>query len=188
MIGVEKEADLIFLFECLLPLFPKMQICIHMIGPKISENISMTHRAMLLSSMSNQSSIFVSLTTGMYSPEHYDGSFFNLGDSIPAEIIESQNFGQGKPDMIIALNAHLIATPEWGTSLKFLMDLEETIYVTEQIEQFGIGAGHVIPQVGGRLGDPIEANPFRQPVFEFKRDANFPGWSNGFLFSLKKAQ
>lgn len=108
LIGVEKEADLASLFECLLPFLPKTLLCIHMIGLGISETLPQDKRAILLASKSNDSSLFISINHGQYSPAHNDASAFKLPPDFPKELSDTQNFGQEQPDFVIALNANLI--------------------------------------------------------------------------------
>ena len=184
LLGPEKEADLLPLFECLLPFFPKWEICIHMIGPQISNDIPAHNRAMLLKSQSNDNSLFISLNPGNYTPQHHDASLFKLPDEFPKDLLKGQNFGQGKPDLVIALNANLLGYPDWAPTLKFLCDAKQTVYITDRMEQMAHAVTANIHMVGGKMVVPVQANPFRQPVFDFKKDVNLPGWSNGFLFAV----
>lgn len=184
LVGAEKEADLLPLFEALLPFFPRAQLCIHMIGPNISPDIAPNHRAMLLKSISNDNSIFISLNRDIYGPQHYDASAFKLPDEFPEQMLKDQNFGQDPPDLIIALNAGLLHHEEWAGALRFLASAEATIYCTEPLEQMAVAVGMNAHMVGGRLMAPIQPNPFKQPIFDYKTNVNIPAWSNAFLFAF----
>ncbi|KAI8911062.1 hypothetical protein EDD86DRAFT_204302 [Gorgonomyces haynaldii] len=186
LLGPEKEADLLPLFEALLPFFPKTDLCIHMVGPNIAQDIPPQNRAMLLKSTANDSSIFISINPGIYSPEHHSAAAFKLPAEFPKELLVGQNFGQEKPDLVIAMNAALLQYQEWAPTLKFMIEQDATLYVTERMENMAHGVASNIHMLGGKLTVPVEANPFKQPVLDFKKDVNLPGWSNGFLFALGK--
>jgi hypothetical protein len=187
LIGVEKEADLAPLFECLLPFFPKCSLCIHMIGASMSDKIPQDKRALLMKSASNDSTVFISLNQGVYAPTHYDATQFKLPDNFPKEMLKEQNFGQDKPDLVIALNAGLLQHNEWAPTLKFLAEQDGLLYVTERMEQGGVAAAQNMHMIGGAVRGLVEPNPFRQPTLDFKKDVNIPGWSNGYVFVFGKA-
>lgn len=184
MVGVEKEADLLPLFECLLPLFPKTDLAIHMIGNRISSDIPPTQRAMAIRSPSNDSTIFLSLTTSLYTAQHLDGTAFSLPADVPEEIAKSQNFGAGEPDVILALNAALVVHGEWAPFLQMVGKSGKKLLVTESMEQLCNSDVANLPRVGTKMSISIRLNPFRMPMQEFKKDVNLPGFSNGFIFGI----
>ena len=184
LLGAEKEADLLPLFECLLPLIPKTDIAIHMIGNAISQDIPPQQRAMCIRSISAESSIFMSITPSLYQPQHLDGTAFALPDNVPEEVLASQNFGTGAPDLIIAMNAGLIMHQEWGPALQMIAASNKKFLVTERLEQFCIAAISNLPRLGAKLKFDTEPNPFRQPLYEFNKDVNLPSFSNGFMFGM----
>ena len=130
LLGAEKEADLLPLFECLLPLIPKTDIAIHMIGNAISQDIPPQQRAMCIRSISAESSIFMSITPSLYQPQHLDGTAFALPDNVPEEVLASQNFGTGAPDLIIE-----ILSP--GNSRKEVIDKYE-IYQEAGVKEYWV--------------------------------------------------
>ena len=184
LVGVEKEADMFPLFECMLALFPKTDICIHMVGLSVSTKIPMEQSSVLIRSAANESSILITLTAAMYGPQHIDGTAFQLPPEMPEEMKNEMNFGQGKPDILIALNASLVAQDEWGSILTCLADTDVKFLVTEQIEQMCLAAISVLPSVGLKSIIDIQPNPFRQPLYGFKKDINLPSWSNAFIFGI----
>ncbi|KAJ3324095.1 hypothetical protein HDV06_000636 [Boothiomyces sp. JEL0866] len=184
LVGVEKEADLLPLFECLLPFYPKTDIAIHMIGNKICADIPPQQRAMMIKSQSNDSSIFISLNPTFYAPQHLDASAFQLPPEVPKEVLKQQNFGTDKPDLIICLNAGLVTQQEWGPFLQMVCKSDRKLLVTERVETLCNAALINIPKIGGKPGVQTHPNPFRQPLYDFKKDVNLPGWSNGFIFGI----
>ncbi|KAJ3000030.1 hypothetical protein HDV02_000982 [Globomyces sp. JEL0801] len=184
LIGVEREADLLPLFEILLAFLPKTDLCIHMIGPNISGAIPPELRAMILRSVANDSTLFISLNSVPYQAEHISGQAFQLPDSVPAEVKASQNFGESPPDLIIALNAELVAHQEWAETAAAIIQSQRKFVMTERIEQLCSATCANISRVGGKVTLPPHCNPFRQPVYEFKKDVNLPGWSNAYLLGL----
>ena len=184
MVGAEKEADMMALFEVLLPLFPKTDLAIHMIGNNISKDIPPQLRAMMIKSVSNDSSLFMSATTDIYQEQHLDASAFQLPDSVPAEVLAQQNFGNSKPDLIICLNASLIIHQEWAQSIAMIGQSGAKLLITERLEQLCNAAEMNLPRLGTKLSVAAHSNPFRQPLFDFKKDVNLPGWSNGFIMGI----
>ncbi|KAJ3276599.1 hypothetical protein HDV01_004132 [Terramyces sp. JEL0728] len=184
LVGVEKEADLLPLFECLLPFYPKTDIAIHMIGNKICADIPPQQRAMMIKSQSNDSSIFISLNPTFYAPQHLDASAFQLPPEVPKEVLKQQNFGTDKPDLIICLNAGLVTQQEWGPFLQMVCKSDRKLLVTERVETLCNAALVNIPKIGGKAGVQTHPNPFRQPLYDYKKDVNLPGWSNGFIFGI----
>ncbi|KAJ3371790.1 hypothetical protein HDU91_004935 [Kappamyces sp. JEL0680] len=184
LVGAEKEADLLPLFECLLPFFPKTDLAIHMIGNNISPDIPPQQRAMAIRSVANESSIFVSVTTSLYQPQHLDGSAFQLPDNIPAEIKASQNFGDCPPDLVIAMNAALVVHGEWAPVLAMIGKSGTKFLATERMEQLCNSAKANMPRLNTSVTVDTHPNPFRQPLYEFKKDVNLPGWSNGYIIGI----
>jgi hypothetical protein len=184
LVGVEKEADLFPLFEILLPFFPKTDVCIHMIGNNISKDIPPQQRAMMLQSAANDSSVFITLTTSIYAPQHLDASAFQMPGDVPPEILEKHNFGTSDPDLIICLNASLVVFPEWGQFLAMVVKSGRKLLVTEHMEQLCTAAEMNLPRLGSTLSVAAQPNPFRQPLFDFKKDVNLPGFSNGFIMGI----
>lgn len=184
MIGAEKEADMLPLFECLLPLLPKTDIAIHMIGNAIARDIPAPQRAMAIRSVQNESTLFMSVTSGLYQPQHIDGTAYKLPDDIPEEVLNSQNFGSGRPDLIIAMNAQLVVHGEWYPAMQMIVKSRIKFLVTERMEQLCNAVESNLPRLGAVMSEKTKPNPFKQPLYEFKKDVNIPGWSNGFYFAI----
>ena len=175
------------LFECMLALFPKTDICIHMVGTSVSPNIPMEQSSVLIRSAGNESSILLTLTAGLYGAQHIEGTAFQLPPDMPEEMKNELNFGQGKPDILIALNAGLVAHDEWGAILSCIGKSGVKFLVTEQIEQMCLAATSILPDIGLKTIVETQPNPFRQPVYGFKKDINLPTWSNAFIFGIGSA-
>lgn len=184
IIGAEKECDLLPLFECLLPFFPKCHICIHMIGPEVSKHIEPAQRAIMLKSVSNDSTIFVTVQNGLYSPDHFSGVAFKLPKDFPTEMSNNNNFGQTAPDVVIAMNAALMAYPEWAQSLRTITEGGGELYVTDRMESTCYQTVHSLGMINSHSNVTIQTNPFRQPMIDFKKDVNLVGFSNGFIYSI----
>jgi hypothetical protein len=184
LVGVEKEADLIPLFEVLLPLIPNTDLCIHMIGNNVSKDIPPQQRAMMIQSAGNKSSVFVTLTTSFYTPQHLDATAFQVPGNVPPEVLAQHNFGTDKPDLVIALNASLVVHQEWGQVVAMVAQSKTKMLITERVEQLCNAAEMNLPRLGTQLTVATHPNPFRQPLYDFKKDVNLPGWSNGFIMGI----
>lgn len=170
------------LFECLLPLLPNIDLAIHMIGDKIAADIPSKQRIVLLHSVPNNSSIFITTSTCLYGQSHIDGTGYpkELSD----KSLKPQNLGTGKPDMIIALNAGLVTQKEWAPAIARIAKSGIKFLVTERMEQLCNAAQINLPTLNAKITVSPHLNPFRQPLFDFKKDVNLPGWSNGFIFGM----
>lgn len=184
LIGVEVEADLIPLFEFLLPLLPNTQLAIHMIGPAISAQIHPQHRSMALRSDESNSSIFITLNTDVYQPKYVEGKAFPVSDSIPQELRNLFNFGPDKPDLVIGLNAALLMYAEWKPCVQMLSKMGQKVIFTDVLEQMIDAVDANLPMLGASLSIKAQPNPFKHPVFLFKQDMNLPGWTNGFYYGM----
>ncbi|TPX67874.1 hypothetical protein SpCBS45565_g03449 [Spizellomyces sp. 'palustris'] len=175
LLGAEKEADLTALFEVLLSLLPKTDIAVHMISPAISPRLPGPHATLGIRNETMGSTILITLRPGMYSPEQYSGEAYKT-DGLP--------FGTGKPDLVVIMNSGLLASPTWGPALKLLIENGQKTLMTEEMEHTAELIGKQLVQIGCPFTVEPVANPFRQPVFLWKKDTNLPGWSNGFIFGF----
>ncbi|KAI9098233.1 hypothetical protein DFS34DRAFT_649820 [Phlyctochytrium arcticum] len=175
LLGAEKEADLSATFELLLSLLPKTDISIHMISPAISPRLPPTHSTLGIRNESLDSTLIVTLRQGPYSPEFYTGEAF-AATGLP--------FGAGKPDLVVMLNAGLLANASWGPTMKLLIENRVKTIVTEEMEHSCELILKQLEQIGCNVSLKTTVNPFRQPVYLWKRDTNLPGWSNGFMIGL----
>jgi hypothetical protein len=150
-----------------------------MIGNNISSDIPPQQRAMMIRSTGNDSSIFVTISTSIYLPQHLDASAFQVPPEAPAG-----HFGTNPPDLIICMNASLVVYPEWGQALAMIAQSGRKLLITERMEQLCNAAEINLPRLNTKLSVPAHPNPFRQPLFDFKKDVNLPGWSNGFIMGI----
>ncbi|KAI9199856.1 uncharacterized protein BJ171DRAFT_199257 [Polychytrium aggregatum] len=171
LIGVEKEADLIPLFEILTAFMPNTKIVIHMIGPAISKRLRPEHRTYHFTSHTGKGSLSISLRPEMYIPPFLEGTAPEQEGSLAVE----------KPDVIIGLNTAFLAYQTWIPSLKMIIDKKQPSLFTEGMEQALEQVNKNLPMLGGTLSILPQVNPFRQPLFQFKKDMNLPAWSNGFI-------
>ncbi|KAJ3223547.1 hypothetical protein HK099_000968, partial [Clydaea vesicula] len=104
LVGVEKEADLIPLFQVLMPLFPKMNLFIHMIGPAIPSQLEEQHRIFSYENTTLKSKLTITLTSSAYDLTHLQGNNGML-KLVPEDC--------RKPDVIMGLNSGLMAGPSW---------------------------------------------------------------------------
>jgi hypothetical protein len=122
----------------------------------------------------NESQVLVSLVHSLYTEECYSG-----------KILEKEAmmlpFGKTKPDLVFIPNGNLLAHETWIASIKLLIDKQQKTMITEPLEQGVEAIGMNLPALGGKLSLSATPNPFRQPIFQFKKDTNLPGWSNGFI-------
>ena len=176
IVGAGKEADLLPLFECLLPLFPKTDIFIHMIGKEIISSVNPKHCNMNIKSKSTDSSIFLSFTHGLYSQDFFSGEAFKFGDGVLTE-----------PDLVLCMNATLYSSKDWDAAIKMVLETTKPLIITEKMEQLCMGDMAKVFQINPsrKINIQLQPNPFRAPVFEFKKDVNFPAYSNGFIFGYK---
>ncbi|EGF82527.1 hypothetical protein BATDEDRAFT_34496 [Batrachochytrium dendrobatidis JAM81] len=184
LVGVEIEADYMGLFEVLLPMFPGCHVAIHMIGPSISKDIKAKHRSIAMRSEASDSSIFISFNTDLYLPKYLEGTAFPIPPNLPDEIKTKFNFGVGKPDLVIALNAAVMSYKEWKPCVQMLIEANQKAVFTDGLEQMGDALGSNLPHLGSKLSVKATPNPFRHPVYQYKPDVNLPSWSNGFYFGI----
>jgi hypothetical protein len=144
----------------------------------MSTRLAQEHRQMFFESKDTGSRLLLTLTPLLYTPECHSGK----------AIIESFEgnlpFGKGKPDVAIILNGNLLAYETWVHSIKLLVDLKQKVLITEPLEQNVEALARNLPAIGGLLSLEITLNPFRQPVYAFKKDTNLPGFSNAFICGL----
>ncbi|KAJ3416926.1 hypothetical protein HDV05_007984 [Chytridiales sp. JEL 0842] len=168
LLGAEREADLCQLYECLLPLLPKTDIYLHMIGPSISSRLQDDHKRYYFSN--NDSTLTLTLTAAVYGPTHYNGSFLPAADR-----------GSETPDLVVIHNAGIFQYETWFGTIKYLSDVKQKTIITEPIEtSIEIMRQHFM-NINCVLSVKTRLNPFRQPVFQWKKEVNLPGWSNGFI-------
>ncbi|KAH6584561.1 hypothetical protein BASA60_000925 [Batrachochytrium salamandrivorans] len=184
LIGVEIEADYLGLFEVLLPMFPGTHVAIHMIGPSISGNIKAQHRSLAMRSEASMSSLFITLNTDLYHPKYLEGTAFPIPPNLPDKVKQIFNFGVGKPDLVIALNAAVMSYQEWKPCVQMLLEANQKVVFTDGLEQMGDALDSNLPHLGSRLSIKSTPNPFRHPVYQYRADVNLPSWSNGFFFGM----
>ncbi|KAI8618997.1 hypothetical protein BC830DRAFT_1106051 [Chytriomyces sp. MP71] len=170
LLGPEREADLIHIFSYLLPLLPNTDIIIHMVGPTVSKRLRSEHTS--YSFASGDSTLNVTLTSSEYTPVHFDSSYFGS--------VNKKTQGTSPPDLVLVLNGGVFQYQTFAPTIKLLMDKGARILFTEPIETSAIVMGKQFEGMKWNLTVPIAANPFRQPVFQWKKEVNLPGWSNGF--------
>ncbi|KAJ3106538.1 hypothetical protein HDU97_006131 [Phlyctochytrium planicorne] len=173
LLGPEREADLIQLYECLLPLLPNSDIVLHLIGPAVSTRLHDEHKRYLFTN--GNSTLIVTLNSAEYGAPHYDSSAFGSDPNIR---------GAPVPDLVIALNAAVFQYQSWLPTVKLLVDKGQKTVFTEPIETTVEILARSLAPLQATLAFPTRVNPFRQPVFQWKREVNLPGWSNGFITGM----
>jgi hypothetical protein len=177
-LGVEAECEFLAVFEILLALLPpKTDLAIHMIGPSVSTAIPPKYRYFAYKSAETDSNLVLTLTTSLYTEALYSGQ--NISRDFP-----KLNFGKGTPTAVIILNGLLLGYETWIQSIQMMISKKAKIFCTEGMEQNAASVGRNLVNLKHGLRVPVAPNPFRQPVFQFKKDANLPAWSNGFLFGF----
>ncbi|ORY51361.1 hypothetical protein BCR33DRAFT_675996 [Rhizoclosmatium globosum] len=176
MLGTEREADLIHIFSYILPLLPDTDIIIHMVGPTISKRLREDHQS--YSFKAQNSTLTVTLTSAEYSLVHYDASYFGAQNK--------KTQGATPPDLVIILNGGVFQYQTFAPTIKLLMDKGARIVFTEPIETSAVVMGKQFESMKWTLSLPVAVNPFRQPVFQWKKEVNLPGWSNGFITGAGK--
>ncbi|KAI9328767.1 hypothetical protein DFJ73DRAFT_861369 [Zopfochytrium polystomum] len=175
LLGPEREADLIHILPSLFSFLPKTDIVIHMIGPNLSKRLRDEHRSYTFAN--DSSTLHVSLRSEEYLNVHYDGSAFGL---------DRKTRGASPPDLVVLMNAAIFQYPNYFPTIKLLMEKGQRTVFTEPIETSVEIMSKQFQQIGGALSVPVRANPFRQPIFQWKKEVNLPGWSNGFLTGMGK--
>ena len=135
-------------------------------------------------SEASDSSIFISFNTDLYLPKYLEGTAFPIPPNLPDEIKTKFNFGVGKPDLVIALNAAVMSYKEWKPCVQMLIEANQKAVFTDGLEQMGDALGSNLPHLGSKLSVKATPNPFRHPVYQYKPDVNLPSWSNGFYFGI----
>ncbi|KAJ3056373.1 hypothetical protein HK097_007210 [Rhizophlyctis rosea] len=176
LVGAEKEADLSGLFEILLSFLPKTDIALHMVGPALSPRLRPDHSTLGIRNETLDSSLFMTVRHGMYGPDHLSGQVYK-NEGIP--------IGTDKPDVVIGMNAGLFTSPQWMPTLKLLVEEKQKCVFTEQMEQtVEIVKRNLASGPGLEVDFGPVVNPFRQPIWQFKKDVNLPGWSNAFMYGI----
>ncbi|KAJ1534651.1 hypothetical protein HK096_003607, partial [Nowakowskiella sp. JEL0078] len=167
MISCTYEADLVHLFEILVPLFPNTDLTIHMFGQRISPNLTPT--VYKFSNVEISSTLKITLRQGTYLEPQMNGEGEHL---------------EGKfPDSVICLNAPVNGPQSNMVPWKILVESPVRSLVTVSMESSALFLeSMLLRNTGGRFtfGVRPTVNPFRQPCFEFQQDVNLPAWSNGF--------
>lgn len=154
-----------------------------MIGDKISPSIAPQHRGMVIKSQANNSTLFISLNSGFYAPQHHDASAssshpISLPRSVLAKTLVTRN-----PILLLRLMPPSSFTMN-GPKRSVCVPKATQFLVTERIEQLCRTAEANLGQLGISLTLPIQKGKFLRPVFEFQRELNLPGFSNGFLMGM----
>ncbi|KAJ3118796.1 hypothetical protein HDU96_008520 [Phlyctochytrium bullatum] len=173
LLGPEREADLVQLYEALLPLLPSTDMVLHLIGPSLSTRLHEEHKKYYFSN--GDSTLWVTLNAAEYGAPHYDSSAFGNDPAIR---------GSATPDLVIALNAAVFQYQSWLPTVKLLVDKGQRTVFTEPIETTVEILARNLAPIQASLAFPTRVNPFRQPVFQWKREVNLPGWSNGFITGM----
>ncbi|KAJ3091821.1 hypothetical protein HK102_013345 [Quaeritorhiza haematococci] len=172
MIGVEKEADLAPLFEVLLPLFPGVELHIHMIGPAISKRLHPSHKTYEFKNEELGSSLRIVMGSDLYGPDQLEKG------------ADPTDTTTGKPDAVIALNVGIFGYQSWVPSIKMLVERRVRVVFTEFLEETIEVVSKNLKAVGAGLSVNATPNPFKQPIHRWNPDNNFPSWSNGFIFAI----
>ncbi|KAI8802992.1 hypothetical protein BJ742DRAFT_512482 [Cladochytrium replicatum] len=168
MVSATTEADIVHIYETLLPLLPNTDLTINMFGPAITPNAPLANPATFTFSNSN-STIKITYTNGIYA----------------SEILEGKQTPYEKPDVVLCLNAGLLGPGGQYVPLRLFYERGVKLLVTEPMEQsIHILAGQLAKAANVILSVPPTPNPFRQPVFQFNGNVNLPSWSNGFIFGF----
>jgi hypothetical protein len=137
-----------------------------MVGPNLSDRLHDEHRRYEFTN--GDSNITLTLTSSIYGPEHHDGTAFAAGL-------------QGSPDLVMIHNAAIFQYETWFGTIKMLSDRNQRTIITEPIEtSIEIMSKHFV-NINCTLTIPATVNPFKQPVYQWKKEVNLPGWSNGFI-------
>ncbi|KAJ3325529.1 hypothetical protein HDU76_013147 [Blyttiomyces sp. JEL0837] len=175
LLGPEREADLVHILPHLMSFLPKTDIVLHMVGPSISKRLRPEHLSYTFKN--ETSTMHISLRSEEYQALHYDGSLFGL---------DRKTRGSVPPDLVVILNAAVFQYPNYAPTIKMLIDKGQRTIFTEPIETSVEIMGKQIAPLGGALSAAVQVNPFRQPVFQWKKEVNLPGWSNGFMAGFGK--
>ena len=172
------ECDFLPTFEILLALIPaKTDLMIHMIGPSVSKTLPNENRHYNFYSKEKDSNLDITLSHSLYTEEFYSGS--KLSSDFP-----SLKYGLGEPTAIIILNGLLLGYDSWISSVKLIIAKKAHVFCSEGMEQNAESVARNLKNLEHKLCNPIAANPFRQPIFQYKKDANLPAFSNGFVFGF----
>lgn len=163
-LGPEKELFLLPLFtKELALLLPDVHIHISMMGPVACE---LPHEPF-------------SYDNGRVTASAYRGAYHLLA------LDEPTLFRDGKPDVVVALNAGLAAPGyNWSPSLQLVARKDVPFFFTDYSEYSAEKATAFAEARGLRLTAPVRLNPFRAPLRQglvAGGSVGFPWVSNGFL-------
>ncbi|ELU03975.1 hypothetical protein CAPTEDRAFT_186827 [Capitella teleta] len=157
LLGVEKEADLLPLFNELTVLLPNLELNLHFFGPGLSKKVhGRVHK---------HRSIKIILRRKLYHKS-------TLAASIP--------------DLVIGFNAGLAAYQSWQPTIECLKNTETPVFFTDYC-RLSVDLSRKCLQSSrlGNLSD-VTINPFYSPIREFNPEHLMPCFSNAFLFRLIK--
>lgn len=182
LLGVERELDLMHLYQVLLPLLPGMtNLEIHMIGTAASPRLAPHHRHYTFHSADDAKSttLNIHVHTGTYDENHLAGKF-----GADAVGVDTAHPEKHKPDGVIILNAAVMNFQTWVPTMKMLVAAKIKTVITEPMEPACEVIRRNFEAIGAVFTTPITTNPFRQPVLRFSPENNFPAFSNGFYFGI----
>jgi hypothetical protein len=167
--GAEKEADILSLFQVLMPFFPGTDLAIHLIGDSLtSERVE----PLEVQDAELDTTLYVSVTRSLYGEAHLSGEAF-----------KGAPHGTGKPDFVVLLNANLLQHPTWPPTVQLLAQSGTPTIITEAMEQAAEAVMRQLKASNLPVSD-VSLNPFRMPLFQFTRDVNLPAVENGFWYAF----
>lgn len=155
ILGVEKEVDLLPLFQELGYLNPSTKLNICMYGPSVSKK---THKRQY-----NHDNTTVTIVRGMYH-----------------KVAEASR----KPDLVVGFNAGLGAYHQWKETVVKIIKSQVPAYFTDYCQYSWQCARDAVKTLEGATLSEPSINPFRGPIRKLAEENNMPSYSNGFIFHL----
>ncbi len=173
IVGAEKEADLVPLYEILAGLFPGLELYLILVGPRIAQDLSHSEKLTVFTNNALKSSVKVLVHHGVYDETCVTGAAF-----------EKELGFIAKPDGAAALNGNFLNYETWQPTILMLTQHKIKSIFSEAMESSAIIDKLNFSGVGVPVTTDIIVNPFRQPLLTWSPEHNIPAWSNAFLFGI----
>ncbi|KAJ4799484.1 Zinc finger MYND domain-containing protein 15 [Rhynchospora pubera] len=185
-LGPEREISQILVFSELAALLPGVNIHIEFVGPAVPLSrdgetryfnkyahcldVDCSCKSSYDNSSQNSSSFKGTLTLKLRK-----GLYHDLYSDITMDT---------KPDIIVAPNAGIAAYSTWLPTLELIKGMGLPAVFTDYCEEAAYLASLCIGSVLGHTPEPIQVNPFRQPMPVEETALNLPCYSNCFIFGM----
>ncbi|KAL5003901.1 hypothetical protein ScPMuIL_017357 [Solemya velum] len=155
ILGVEKEVEMLQLFQETGLLMPDKSLDIHMFGQKVSKAV-----------------------------DELEKNYRNVKITVHKKLYHNKKSIR-KPHVVVGFNAGIGAYASWSDTMKLLKEEKIPAFFTDYCQYSCEGGNIIMQKLGlGTTSSPV-INPFRSPVRRESEETDMPWYSNGFLYYLR---